>query len=145
MIARQRILCQGGAMTLNSNLLKISTLRIQATDTNHKSSVGEIEIHTWTKQQRLWRALKSLCIFWLFAAISVLIPLLHFILVPVLLLLGPIMAGLAYRRPSRIIRSNLNCPNCDLKIEVLSQSLDWPIQQKCAGCSKFIRLEVSSD
>lgn len=106
--------------------------------------IGEIEITALSPRERLQMvALRSGTLF-LLAIAAVFIPILHFILVPALLL-ASVLAGLsAWRFQSKIKSGKVKCPHCTRPIEVQPAPLSWPILTVCQNCASSVRLYQTS-
>ena len=102
-----------------------------------------IELIHWTPSQRTMRALKSLGIFWGLAVISVFLPVAHFVLVPMFLILGPIMAHGTYKQDASIVAKDLVCPECKAPLKVSSQKMKWPLLLVCDNCKTRVYLHKS--
>lgn len=108
------------------------------------SSAGIAYIRSWSPKQRIIRALLTLLAVWIVAALAVLIPILHFILVPLLLLLGPIIASIVYTKKSAVIGGDGVCPACKEKFEVASSRDSWPLSDICSHCSERVKISKSA-
>jgi hypothetical protein len=104
---------------------------------------ARVQVTCWSKQQRRWRALRVLIFSWLAAAVSVLIPFLHFILVPLFILSGILLPYLVYQKQSSIVGGQTQCPHCDKALLILRSADSWPLQQVCPACNGHVRIEKS--
>lgn len=90
---------------------------------------------------RLFRALKVLLLFWLAALIAVFIPIAHFILVPSLLLVGPVMAFYSYRLEKAAKNAQVHCPNCMQQVSISMEPKSRPpIYTYCPACDSGLQL-----
>lgn len=71
-----------------------------------------LQVRRFDTRDRLLRALRTLALMWLFALITVAIPIAHFVLVPALLLAGPVMAWMRYRITEQNESIAGVCPTC---------------------------------
>lgn len=110
-------------------------MKIKVQTQADKYTIGDAEIKEYTPRERTLRALKTLGAFWGLAIISVLIPVLHFILVPGFLLLGPIMAWLQYRQEIQVNNAHTQCPECQKEADFKKITGNWPLKQNCPNCS----------
>lgn len=99
-----------------------------------------IELIHWTPSQRTMRAMKSLGIFWGLAVFSVFLPVAHFVLVPMFLILGPIFAVSTYKQDASIVAKALVCPECKEPLKVSSQKMKWPLLLVCDSCKTRVYL-----
>ena len=110
-----------------------------------KYTTGEAEIKEYAPRERMIRALKTLGLFWLAAVLCVLIPVFHFILVPGLLILGPIMARMQYKQELQMENVKVSCPDCKKEVTFKKISGNYPLKQICPHCSSqlYINKEVA--
>ncbi len=104
-------------------------------------SVGEVRIERWTPAARLRRAAKRWTVLWALAALSVLIPVAHFVLVPALLIAGPISAVARYRQRSGVIAGEGVCPSCGARFIIEAREDTWPFFAPCEACHEVARIE----
>lgn len=97
-----------------------------------------------SSSERLIRGLKLSGIFLLCAAIAVFIPILHFVLVPLLLLLSLVMGVAVWLTRGEILSGEAACPNCGVINNLNKQSEDWPRTQRCTGCSMLLTFEITT-
>lgn len=121
----------------------LNNLELVATVDNEKESRGQLQLIYLSASARRWKAAKILGVLWVSALFAVLIPVLHFLLVPLLFICGPIAAYFSYRSKFKLGPTSLSCPNCHCPISILTTSLDWPIRQCCATCNKFIKIGLA--
>ena len=101
---------------------------------------AQLEVHALAPPERVMRGLKRLGAIWVAAVLCVFIPLLHFVLVPGLLLAGPWFAWQAARVGVTLNAGAVTCPKCLARVPVEEGTPGWPAQLHCAGCGT--RLEV---
>ena len=95
----------------------------------------ELRVEALPRRERLLTALKRIGIAWGFAVVAVLIPLVHFVLVPALLLAGPISAALSARRSVRLVVGQVvPCTKCAVPLVVEGERLGWPARLDCPAC-----------
>lgn len=87
------------------------------------------------------RGLRMLGILWLLALVAVLIPLAHFILVPALLLAGPIVGFMRYRDTEHNEQVTGDCPVCGKAMSIELDSSDrLPLWTYCSASGDPIRV-----
>jgi|SRR3990167_4819381 len=125
--------------------MSISCQQTLVTLTHEKLSPtsGEVTICHYDKRQRLVRMLKGWGLVWLSAIVSVAIPVAHFVLVPLLLIAGPIVAVRQWRQTSRITNGRGICPNCQSTTEIATGPNQWPIEDICRHCRRFLKIELA--
>lgn len=75
-----------------------------------------------------------------FTAVSVFIPILHFILVPVGLLLTATMTYRTFRRNYFIENIEVHCPSCDAKTTQNVGGYELPLKTICLKCGHMVYL-----
>ncbi len=114
-----------------------------AVDITHvMDEVGQTEvwIHQLSPRERSLRALKMLAICWGLALVAVLMPVLHFVLVPGFLIVGPIAGWLAWRRTESLMGGMVVCPKCSQSYDVGDGGVQWPLQAQCTACRAVVSL-----
>ena len=109
-----------------------------------KTSLGSINIISWSKSQRSKRCVLFWTASWVAALIAVFIPLAHFFLVPAFFILGPVLGLRQLQITKQITGGTASCPACasDLKIEKCSYK--WPLEELCTNCRRNITIEPAS-
>lgn len=103
---------------------------------------GEYEfmLTQFDKNQRLKLASKKLAIFWTLAIFFVLIPVLHFVLVPSFLILGVVMFTRQMAQTSIIVEAQAQCPNCKHELILKNLKPQFPINDYCPNCRHGYRI-----
>lgn len=114
---------------------------VKITGNSGNTSQGEIYIQKWNQGERMRRALMWGAIFWAIAIFCVLIPILHFVLVPTFLILGPIMGYRAYKQESVVLGGIGTCPRCHKELPIEKAKADWPISDLCTSCHNSVKIE----
>lgn len=117
------------------------SLKIKAFGQPEQTSVGNIEVNYWNSSERMMRGGKLLGGAWFAAALSILVPVLHFVLVPLFLLLGPLLFYIAYQQEESVIGGQVPCPACAQPVKVSGGKLKWPIFDHCSSCQTRVRIE----
>jgi hypothetical protein len=108
---------------------------------NHEQVTrGEVVHIQWDKKERTMRGLKSLGIAWGLAAATILIPILHFILVPLLLLAGPIAFFWTTNQEEILEGGSGECPDCKRKFEIIRAPVKWPLSDICNHCHSPVKI-----
>jgi len=112
---------------------------------NGKSSPAEMHLTLFTRQEQKMRALKSLMGFWAIAALCVLIPIAHFILVPGFFVAGIIMASRRWKTDREGIDASGLCPACNNQICIkLDKNAELPQWKDCPECSGALELNAGA-
>jgi hypothetical protein len=77
-----------------------------------RSSPGKMDVRAVGPAVRAARGLRALAWCWAFALIAVLVPFLHWVLVPVLVALGPLLALRAMGFDRQVTGGGGTCPAC---------------------------------
>lgn len=103
----------------------------------------DLPLKTLAVNERLKRSLKVFFIFFLMAVLSILIPVLHFVLVPGFLIASVVLSILKYKEIGIIDLSNFSCPSCKKKMHEKTISFkksDETLRLFCSECRKNIVL-----
>ena len=104
---------------------------------------GSVYICNWSKADRVRRASMWCGIFWVVALFCVLIPILHFILVPLFLILGPVMAFRVYKQKSVILGGQGLCPRCEKELPIEKSQEVWPLSDLCTHCHNSVKIYLN--
>ncbi len=112
-----------------------------------KRTSAHMRVRVYTPQEQKMRALKSLLTFWAIAAVCVLIPIAHFILVPGFFIGGIIVALRTRKQSEEGLAANGACPGCRKDIELrLEKQAELPQWHTCPECGESLELQaVESD
>lgn len=103
-----------------------------------KSRSGQIILRSFSRNERLRRSLLTLLGFWGLSALSILIPIAHFVLVPAFFLLAPFLARQKWQQDASIIDGECLCPECSEKIPLGSLKIKWPLTLACLNCKSKV-------
>src|SRR3990167_5158528 len=117
-------------------------MKIKVYSQRDKCAVHELQAHVFTQHERMKRALVRLFSFIALAVISILIPVLHFILVPLFGLLAPFIAVKTYQEEVIIDECTLTCPECQKPAAFSKNSGQWPLHNSCSHCRNRIYFEA---
>ncbi len=93
--------------------------------------------------ERIFSGVKILGILWVIAIGCILVPFLHFILVPGFLFLGMVFGYASWETQFEIMKGNFLCPNCDQENSVAGESYRLPRNRRCDKCSVTLQLKSS--
>lgn len=94
---------------------------------------------------RVRRGLGALLLWWLAAGISVLVPLLHWVLVPSLALLGPVMAARAFARDREVDAGSGTCPACGAALQFSGATRIAGFTHTCPVCRLTLDITALPD
>lgn len=102
---------------------------------------GRLITEWFTQRQRIKRAAIVWLVLWLLAILAIAIPVVHFVLAPLLLIAGPVAAYLRYRERIMATRIEAECPLCNDDIFVsLPVKTELPHWEVCPQCHGHIQL-----
>lgn len=121
--------------------IEVNAVTVQ---TGELSLTGSLQTRTWERRDRLIRALKVSASCFGLALVALCIPVLHFVLTPLLILFGVLALPLVYlvKRPSS--RGEIICPKCKGTIKVRNLVDSWPLQQICPVCEAYIAIQPTA-
>jgi predicted amidophosphoribosyltransferase len=99
-----------------------------------------------TPRQRGWRAATGLAKCWGLAVVAVFVPLLHFILVPALVLAGPLVARSRWLERASVLRARGACPGCGAALDLpLRQPAREEVTFRCSACGRPLALRLAPE
>lgn len=116
-------------------------VRVTSSFASGATSSGELQIKMLGTVDRVKRALKALALCWGLALFAVFIPGLHFILVPLLVLVGPLVAYRGYLPKRLVLGGQFTCPKCSAGMQVNPCIEHWPLDDVCTDCRSPLMLE----
>lgn len=103
---------------------------------------GVMEVRVVGFGLRAWRAVRALGICWAFALVAVLVPFLHWVLVPALVLLGPVVAVRAFANDRQVSGGGGPCPVCATVLTFARSAKPEAFQQTCPGCRLSLQVAL---
>jgi hypothetical protein len=94
-----------------------------------------------TTGQRAGRAAMGLLVCWLLAVALVFVPIVHFVLPPIFLVAGPIVAWTRYKGTSVVLGGLAICPRCRAPMRIARATENWPIEASCDECRAIVHVE----
>ncbi len=92
------------------------------------------EIKTCTSKDTMRKFFKTLLTYWGIALACVLIPLLHFVLVPGFFLAGIYMASKAFEFRYQLVEGSFDCPTCQKKVHLKDRWFESDTTAHCDSC-----------
>jgi len=121
------------------------TKEIMLASKSHDPTSARMQIVSFTPQEQKMRAIKALLTLWLIAALCVLIPIAHFILVPGFLIAGGIAAFRKWKLPAEGREASGECPDCHHAVHIdLEKNSDLPQWHNCPECGVSLELTEST-
>ncbi|WP_038250404.1 hypothetical protein [Ghiorsea bivora] len=98
-------------------------------------------INTYNEKEQKVRAIKTLLNFWGIAALCILIPIAHFLLVPLFFIMGIMKSMKLLHKAEDGLYAEGNCPACEKQIKLnLDNNADLPQWIDCPNCKQAIEL-----
>lgn len=122
----------------------MTTTPVLFQDNDGNARPGSVHATVYEASDRLKRAVVRLLSLWAAAAISIFIPLAHFVLVPAFLIAGIVMAIAAYRTDRALNHAQGVCPVCQEEITIPMEASDQlPKWTYCPKCNAPLQIVVS--
>jgi hypothetical protein len=124
----------------------ISEHAARITCIGREPTTARLRLRHFSARERALRALRALLVCWAMAVAFVLVPLLHFVLVPAMLVAGPLFA--LQRRKERVIVLDAtgSCPACGGPVGGPLGTAPRPrMRLRCEGCGREVHLEPDGD
>ncbi len=126
----------------NPPVAAVDELPASLTYVGRPSTAAVMSVRHHARRERVGRALRTLGACWGLAIVTVLVPVLHFVLVPGLLIAGPLVALQRLRERMTVIGARGDCPGCGAPQDFAVGSAPAPrMALRCATCSRQVFLE----
>ena len=109
------------------------------------AAILEIKATEWSRSEAMKKGLKIGSMVFLGAIASILVPLVHFISVPVGLLAAPIISTIIYKSyvgQLEVTTGNVICPKCQEGISLEKMTFLDHLQVECKKCKHEILLDM---
>lgn len=113
---------------------------ILRSDLSQKQST-EVQVSPLLPNQRFMVAAKKAGLFFLFAFVSIFVPVLHFVLVPLFLLVMVWTFFHQYKFKTWISEFKYTCPGCKQQAVVVAQAFAWPLYFNCDHCHAKLKID----
>jgi hypothetical protein len=117
-------------------------LEIESNVMDERRTPGYLEIKIFNPADKTRTAIKKLALWWGLSILSILIPVFHFVLVPLFFFLGFFFARKGYKSEGEVLGGATSCPHCGAAIKVDKGELNWPVTEICQGCARVVRMEL---
>ena len=116
-------------------------VRIQHRTNEAVSNEAVLEVAHLAPPERLFRAFIGLIVCWLVAGLCILVPVLHFFLVPMGALAGIGVFFYKIRQMELRSATKIDCPKCGSKITLKKAAFNWPMRDTCNACRTELTIE----
>ncbi len=105
---------------------------------------ARMEVLAFSQQETKMRGIQALLGLWLVAAVCILIPVAHFVLVPGFLIAGVYVARKRWNTPEEGIAAEGPCPACGKQIRIeLDKNAELPQWHDCPECGEPLELRAA--
>ncbi|WP_291515376.1 hypothetical protein [Bdellovibrio sp. ArHS] len=118
-------------------------IAISANVGDERTQNGVIYVKWFSPPERMSQAIKKLGLFWLIAVVSVVIPVFHFVSIPLFFGLGVFFALRSYKSEGKVLSGLVLCPHCLTEVKIKPTEIQWPLSEICQNCARVVRMEKS--
>lgn len=117
-------------------------IEIESNVMDERRTTGFLEVKKFNPADKTRTALKKLALWWGLSILSILVPVFHFVLVPLFFFLGFFFARKGYKSEGEVLDGKTTCPHCGAEVKVGKGELNWPVTEICQGCARVVRMEI---
>ncbi len=121
--------------------MQTTTIRVLISSSSGKHCDAAVAVEELNASDRMRRSIKCLGMCWGGAIVAVFLPILHFILVPLLLIAGPCWAYYVYQQEQRLAGGQGTCPDCNASLKIERGAAKWPLDEICTACRTMLRVD----
>ena len=123
-----------------SQELAMRTLDVTASGNSGASVSAKFKVRTLSAAERFKRSAKVGGAFFAAACAFVLVPFLHFIFVPLLLLASVVSSAVLFSQKELVESGPVTCPTCGASFDVGRIRPKFPRTERCPQCRNDVRL-----
>ena len=97
-----------------------------------------MQIIQLSSKDRLRNAAKSAALMFGLAVVSIAVPVFHFVLVPMFLMLSFVMGAMEYRRGIEVRDVKVKCEDCGTEVDMAARTSQDLIMKYCPGCNRQV-------
>jgi Zinc-ribbon containing domain len=120
----------------------INTTSIKAHSLDGQESSGTLEILTFTSKQVFWRTFRKTLIALILTIISLFIPMAHFFLVPLGIMITISLCLRTYATKSMIQNGQVQCPSCQKQVKIMKRKYKLPFKDSCEHCHRELQIRA---
>ena len=111
---------------------------------NDVESSATISVKHFSFGMRVFRAIRVGILLLIVTLLMILIPILHFVLVPVGLIFTFIFFSATYKVKSIILGGQGDCPYCNGKLSIHKRSMAFPFEDICDQCGRQVKIDLKN-
>ncbi|MCB0355258.1 MAG: hypothetical protein KDD64_17120, partial [Bdellovibrionales bacterium] len=92
-------------------------------------------------RERTFRTVRTVGIFWGIGVVALFIPVAHFVLVPLFLLLGLLSPFFTPAKEGVVLGGTAKCPACDSELAIPRMPERWPLSDVCSSCKRALTIQ----
>jgi hypothetical protein len=128
-------------MTANGTTSRTESVPVQIRGSLEKPpTTGQVEIVTWSANERSRRALKFLGICWGIGLFCVIMPIVHFFLVPGMFVAGLVGFARLSGQESLVLGGEGPCPECGKTFHIAKATNRFPMDELCENCKASVSI-----
>lgn len=108
-------------------------------------STGTVEVVNYSASERRQRALIVFLIGISLSTVSVVVPILHFLLVPLGLVITILLTKNRLKTESIITSGTGTCPACQAPFQIMKRKYHFPFTDVCEKCSRIINIGIGKN
>ena len=120
--------------------MSIENKQVTVETSNAQKNNAEATIQKYSEAEAHKRAVRGVGIFFALAVGSIFLPLVHFVLVPMFLILTPVAFVFLKRTKAKILKIAGTCPACGHAFLITDQPNVWPQESICDKCRKTFKV-----
>lgn len=117
-------------------------MNLKAVTNDFKEVTFKSELRYFSPKEKFQRGLKNFLIFFFAALFCILIPILHFVLVPAFILFAVYRFIKIQGESGEIPEVVFSCPNCNKIISIKNITLHFPRKEYCPECRSSFKINT---
>jgi hypothetical protein len=112
---------------------------------NNQSSPGKIDVLEFSDGMRIKRGSIALLLGVILTGISVFVPVLHILLVPLGLIITIFISRSRFKTSAIILSGEGTCPACDGPFRIMKRAYNLPFGDICEKCSRNVSITLAKE
>jgi len=121
--------------------LELAKIQVAIGCSTGRTAPGELEIETYSSGTLVARALVRGFVGLLITGLMVFVPLAHFVLVPLGMVITIFLAAAALSNKQRILAGGGACPECGAQIKIMPRPNRVPFNDICESCGRRVTVD----